>query len=51
MIDEERNSGKFTRARREWPAAGAPNSLVTKTLGVRGDIPRGRGRVVADGRM
>ena len=31
MIDEVRNSGKFTRARRERPAAEARNSLVTKT--------------------
>ena len=51
MVNEERNSGKFRGAIRERPAAGAPNSLVTKTEGVLGDIPRGRGRVVADGRM
>jgi hypothetical protein len=33
MVDEERNPGKFTRARRERPAAGAKNSRVTKTEG------------------
>jgi hypothetical protein len=31
MIDKVRNSGKFTRVRRERPAAEAQNSLVTKT--------------------
>ena len=33
MVNEERNSGKFRGAIRERPAAGAPNSLVTKTEG------------------
>jgi hypothetical protein len=33
MIGEERNSGKFSSARRERPAAGAPISLLTKTEG------------------
>jgi hypothetical protein len=33
MIDEGRNPGKFSRAICERPAAGAPNSLVTKTEG------------------
>ena len=31
MIDEVRNSGKFTRARRERPSPRAENALVTKT--------------------
>jgi hypothetical protein len=33
MIDEGRNPGKFSRAICERPAAGAPNSPVTKTEG------------------
>ena len=31
MIGEERNSSKFTRARREWPSPGAETLLVAKT--------------------
>jgi hypothetical protein len=33
MIGEGRNPGKFSGATGERPAAGAPNSLVTKTQG------------------
>jgi hypothetical protein len=33
MIDEERNFGKFSHPERKRPAAGAKNSLVTKTEG------------------
>ena len=40
MIDEVRNSGKFTRTRRERPAAEAQNSLVTKTGAPSGNTPR-----------
>jgi hypothetical protein len=39
MIGEERDSGKFTGARRERPAAEAQNSLVTKTGAPLGNIP------------
>jgi hypothetical protein len=34
MIGKERNSGKFTRAKRERPAAETENALLAKTMGV-----------------
>jgi hypothetical protein len=40
MIGEERNSGKFIRARRERPASRAKSALVTKTWAPLGNIPR-----------
>ena len=41
MVGEERNSGKFSRERRERPAAGAESSFVTKTgAPLLGNTPR-----------
>ena len=51
MICEEQNFGRFTCAVRKRLSGRSEIPLVTKTEGSREETPRGRGRIVADGRM